>query len=190
MQKQRTIDWEKLAEVEELKEFFEEDYEGFKKLIEDNIERLEQFSDEALNKFAKLRVLEVVNGCTQWGFRLGKENRLSAERTRECMNLVMGFIKRAELYFPSEGKIEFDGEQKSFIEAGRSLYKSAFKSNIRESKRQYYASSAAQFIVYGHQRIENALNLVNRDYQYLFSPHYIEKGRQYIQPYLEAIATS
>ena len=186
MKIQRTIYWNKLAEIEELKEFFEEDFQGFKKLIEEHIEEFEEFSDETLNKFAKLRVLEVTNGCTQWAFRRGDRESLSVEQTRKCMNLVMGFMKRTELYFPSEGKIEFNDEQKAFIQAGRSLYKNAFKANIKESERKYYAASTAQFIVYGHERMQQAMTLVKQDYETLFSPYYIERGQKYIAPYLEA----
>lgn len=182
----RTIDWNKLAEIEELKDFFEEDFQGFKNLIEDNIEEVEEFSEEALDKFAKLRVLEITNGCTQWGFRCNDPNCLSVEKTRECMNLVMGFMKKGELYFPSEGKVELNSEEKAFLEKGRSLYQSAFKNNVEESKRKYYAASTAQFVVYGHDRIQQALTLVKHDYEPLFSPHYIEKGEKYIAPYLKA----
>jgi hypothetical protein len=186
MEKQHTIDWQKLAEIEELKEFFEEDFQGFKKLIEANIDAVEKFSDEALDKFAKLRVLEVTNGCTQWGFRRGDQKHLSIEQTRECMNLVMGFMKRAELYFPSEGQIEFDDEQKRFMREERSLYQDAFKHNAKESQRKYYAASTAQFIVFGHERIQQAMKLVKQDYEPLFSPHYIQRGQAYIAPYLSA----
>ena len=182
---QRTIHWNKLAEIPELKEFFEEDYQGFKKLIEEHIEEFEKFSDAALDNFAKLRVLEVTNGCTQWAFRRGDQQCLSVEQTRECMNLVMGFMKRTELYFPSEGQIEFDDEQKAFIQAGRALYKQAFKDNIKESEREYYAASTAQFIVYGHERTQRAMALVKQDYETLFSSYYIERGQKYITPYLD-----
>lgn len=185
MKIQRTIYWNKLAEIEELKEFFTQDYQGFKKLIEEQIEEFEKFSDEALDKFAKLRVLEVTNGCTQWAFRRSDRECLSVEKTRECMNLVMGFMKRTELYFPSEGKIEFDDEQKAFIQAGRSLYKHAFKDNIKESERKYYAASTAQFIVYGHERTQRAMTLVKQDYEKLFSLYYIEREQKYIARYLE-----
>ncbi|MEH2417096.1 hypothetical protein [Nostoc sp.] len=184
MKIQRTIYWNKLTEIQELKEFFEEDFQGFKKLIEDRIEEVEKFSDEALDKFSKLRVLEVTNGCTQWGFRRGDKECLSLEQTRECMNLVMGFMKRTELYFPSEGQIEFDEEEKAFIQAVRSLYKNAFKNNVKESEREFYAASTAQFIVIGHERMERAMALVKQDYETLFSPYYIERGQKYILPYL------
>ena len=185
MKRQRTIYWNKLAKIKELKDFFAEDYQGFKKLIEEYIEELEKFSDEALDKFAKLRVLEVTNGCTQWAFRRGEKECLSVEQTRECMNLVMGFMKRTELYFPSEGQIEFDEEQKAFMQAVRSLYKEAFKRNIKNSERKYYAASTAQFIVYARERILRAMKLVKQDYERLFSLYYIERGQKYIAPYLE-----
>jgi hypothetical protein len=186
MKTQSTIYWQKLAEIEELKEFFKEDFQGFKKLIEDNIEELEKFSSQALDKFAKLRVLETTNGCTQWGFRRSDKECLSVEQTRECMNLVMGFMKRAEMYFPSEGQIEFDDKEKAFIEAGRSLYKDAFKNNVKDSQKKYYAASTAQFIVYGHERMQRAITLVKQDYETLFSSYYIERGQKYIAPYLKA----
>lgn len=182
---QRTIYWQKLAEIEELKEYFAEDFSGFKKLIEEQIEELEKFSDEALDKFAKLRGLEVTNGCTQWGFRRGDKECLSVEQTRICMTLVMGFMKRAEIYFPSLGKIKLDAEQTAFLQAGRSLYKNAFKNNVLESKREYYALSTAQFIVYGRDRMQQALALVKQDYETLFSPYYIQRGQNYISRYLE-----
>jgi hypothetical protein len=184
MKIQRTIYWNKLTEIQELKEFFEEDFQGFQKLIEAHIEEVEKFSDDALEKFSKLRALEVTNGCTQWGFRRGDKECLSLEQTRECMNLVMGFMKRTELYFPSEGKIEFDDEQKAFVQAVRSLYKDAFKNNVKESEREFYAASTAQFIVIGHERMERAMALVKQDYETLFSPYYIERGKKYIVPYL------
>ena len=185
--KTRTVYWDKLAEIDELKEFFAEDYQGFKKLIETQIKEVEKFSDKALDKFAKLRVLEVTNGCLQWAFRRGDRECLSVEQTRKCMNLVMGFMKRTEMYFPSEGKIEFDDEQKAFIKTVRSLYKSAFKDNNRESQRQFYATSTAQFLVFGRERIQRAMTLVKQDYEAVFSPYYIAKGQNYIAPYLEAL---
>ena len=184
MKIQPEIYWDKLAEIEELQEFFEEDLPLFKKLVKEHIEEVEIFPDKSLDKFSKLRVLEVSNGCTQWGFRRGDEECLSVEQTRECMNLVIGFIKRTELYFPSEGHIEFTEEESAFVQAGRLLYKQAFKNNLEDSTRQYYAASVAQFIVFGHERMQRAMALVKQDYETLFSPYYIERGQKYIAPYL------
>ena len=187
MKTQSTIDWNKLAEVKELQEFFEEDERGFKESIEAQIEELSKFSDLALDKFAKLRVLEVTNGCLQWAFRRGDDECLSIEQTRKCMNLVMGFMKRTEMYFPSEGLIEFNDEQKAFVRAVRSLYKRAFKDNDKESERQFYAISTAQFLVFGRQRLQKAMTLVKQDYEATFSSYYIERGQKYITRYLEAL---
>lgn len=187
MKVQRIICWNKLAEIKELKEFFAEDYSGFKKLIEENIEEVEKFSESALDKFAKLRVLETTNGCTQWAFRRQDQECLSIEQTRKCMNLVMGFIKRLELYFPSEGKIEFDNEQKAYIRAMQSLYQDAFKKNIKESERKFHSASTAQFIVCGHERMQQAMVLVKQDYETLFSPYYIQRGQNYVARYLAGL---
>lgn len=186
MTKQIKINWDKLRQIEELKQFFEEDDLGFKKLIEYRIEELKKFSDSDLDKFAKIQALQVTNGCTQWGFRRKDPECLSVEQTRECMNLVMGFMKRTELYFPSIGKIEIEDEQKAYMQAGRSIYKQGFKNNDLESKRQYYAISTAEFIVCGREKIESALKLVKQDYEIIFSTYYIERGHKYIARYLEA----
>ncbi len=178
------IYWDKLAEIEELQGFFQEDFSFFKDFISEHIEELEKFSDKTLDKFSKMRALEVTNGCLQWGFRRKDEKSLPIEQTRECMNLVMGFIKRAELYFPSEGHIEFDEEESAFVQAGRTLYQNAFKNNVEGSKREYHAASTAQFIVFGHERMQRAMALVKQDYETLFSPYYIERGQKYIARYL------
>ncbi|MBO1347467.1 MAG: hypothetical protein EBE86_008725 [Hormoscilla sp. GUM202] len=186
MELKRTIHWTKLAEIQELKEFFAEDFQGFQQLIEAQIEELSKFSDEDLAKLAKLRALEVTNGCTQWGFRRGDRECLPVESTRKCMNMVMGFIKRKQLYFPSEGQIEFNEELKTFIDLGIQLYKDAFKNHVKASERQFYASSTAQFIVYGHERMGRAMALVQQDYEEMFSPYYILRGQKYIGAYLES----
>ena len=185
MNQEHTIKWDKLAQIEALQEFFQEDFTGFQNLVEYHIEEFSKFSDEALDKFAKIRALEVTNGCTQWAFRESQPECLSVEQTRECMNLVMGFMKRSYLYFPSQGNIEFNEEETLFMKETRLLYQNAFKNQNKQAERIFYALSIAQFIVFGHARMENALALVKQDYETLFSPHFIEKGRKYIARYLE-----
>ncbi len=44
MELKRTIHWTKLAEIQELKEFFAEDFQGFQQLIKAQIEELSKFS--------------------------------------------------------------------------------------------------------------------------------------------------
>ena len=182
------VDWNQLAEIEELQAYFQTDFQGFQNLVEEYIDKFEQFGQEELNKLAYLRVLEVTNGCTQWGFRRQDRESLSVEDTRQCMKLVMGFIKNKKVYFPSRGTIVFAPEVEDFIENGREMYCNAFKKNVPGMKREYYASSTAQFIVYGAKNLELAMDCVKQDYEYLFSTYYIQRGRNYIAPYLASIS--
>ena len=156
----------------------------FKILIKQYIDKVQQFGEEELNKLAYLRVLEVTNGCTQWGFRRQDANSLSVEDTRQCMKMVMGFIKNKKVYFPSKGTIVFSPKVESFMEDVRKLYCDAFKKNVPGMKREFYASSTAQFIVYGRKNLESAMACVKQDYEDLFSPYYIQRGRNYIAAYL------
>lgn len=182
------VNWNQLAEIEELQDYFQADFEGFQSLIKQYINTFEQFGTEELNKLAYLRVLEVTNGCTQWGFRRQDKESLSVEETRQCMKMVMGFIKDKEVYFPSRGTIIFNSKVKDFIEHGREMYCDAFKKNVPGMKREYYASSTAQFIAYGRQNLISAMDCVKNDYEDLFSPYYIQRGRNYIAPYIACIA--
>ena len=182
------VDWNQLAQIDELNKYFQEDFEGFKNLVEQYVNRFEQFGEQELNKLAYLRVLEVTNGCTQYGYRRQDKESLSVEDTRQCMKMVMEFIKNTKVYFPSKGTIVFSPEVKYFIKTGREMYRSAFKNNVPGMKREYYASSAAQFIAYGRQNIESAMDCVKQDYENLFSTYYVEKGRDYIAPYLASMS--
>ena len=182
------IDWNQLAKIEELQDYFQSDFQGFKNRIEQYIKKFEQFGEEDLKELSYLRVLEVTNGCTQWGFRQQDEESLSVEDTRKCMRLVIGFIKDKQFYFPSRGTTIFSSEIEKFLENNRQMYWDAFKKNIPGMKREYYASSTAQFIVYGKENLEAAMDYVKQDYENLFSPHYVQKGRDYIAPYLSSIS--
>ncbi len=181
------VDWQGLAQIKELKAYFEEDCRGFQQLIEQAFNQMTQFNQEDLEHLTELRVLEVTNGCVQWGFRLKDEHRLSVEETRECMRRVIGFIKEKKMYFPSKGNITFRPELEAFIQEGRELYWDAFKHHLPGAERQYYASSTGQFIAYGRQRLEAAMELVKQDYETFFSPYFIQRGQNYIAPYLACI---
>lgn len=181
------FNWQKLTQIEELKEYFEADFSNFQKQIEQHIQKLHHIDSQELDKLALLRVIEVTNGCTQWGFRRKDEQCLSVEQTRKCMREAIGFIqaKRIDL---SRGKtIHFTSSIEQLIEEGRELYVDAFKRNDASAKKEYYAYSTAQFLVYGRQRLNTAMQLVKEEFESLFSPYYIEKGRNYIVPYIEAL---
>ena len=182
------VNWNRLTKIEELQDYFQEDFEGFKSAIEQHIKKFEQFGEEELRKLAYLRVLEVTNGCTQWGYRRQHKESLSVKDTRRCMKMVMGFIKNKKVYFPSEGTIVFSPEVEEFIENGREMYCDAFKRNVPGMRQEYYASSTAQFFAYGRKNLESAMACVKQDYEDLFSPYYIQRGQNYIAPYLACIS--
>lgn len=181
------VDWNKLAKIEELKEYFEEDFSDFQKLTEQYISQIIDFSQEDLDRMAELRVLEVTNGCVQWGFRRKDKQSLSVEQTRECMRKVIGFIKEKKIYFPSRGMIILNPRLQDFSEEVRQLYLDGFKNKVPEARRKFYATSTAQFIVCGSRRLEAAMELVKQDYEDFFSPYFIQRGRNYIAPYLACV---
>lgn len=183
-----SVNWEKLAQIEELQAYFADGFAAYQGLIEAQRLPLQQFTDHDLHQLALLRVLEITNGCLQWSFRRQDPECLSAEQTRECMRRVIGFIKRKQMYFPSQGWLRFTPLLEAFIDQGRQLYQDAFKRNAPGKKREYYAASTAQFIEYGSDRLEAAQTLVKQDYESLFTPYFIDRGRRYIAPYLACLS--
>lgn len=184
-----SIDWDKLAEIDALKDYFEADFSGFRKQIEDGIQQLQPIQGRELDKLAILRVLEVSNGCMQWGFRLRKEQALSAEQTRQCMRVVIGFIKDKKIDIPTQEPICFAPATEQLIEEGRKLYQNAFKHNIPEAKQNYFAYSTAQFLIYGPHRLKMAMDFVQEHFEWLFGNYYLQRGRDYIAPYIDAAAS-
>lgn len=140
------FNWQQLAQIKELKDYFETDFQGFSKQIEYHIQELQKIDSEELDKLALLRVLEVTNGCTQWGFRRKDEQCLSVDQTRECMRKVIGFIQDKKIYLPSGESICFTSSIEQLIDEGRELYQDAFKKNIADKEKEYYAYSTAQFL--------------------------------------------
>ncbi len=190
MTPQRQIDWQKLAEIYELKEFFETDFAGFQAEIEQQLQDLDRFPTATLEKLAKLRALEVTNGITQWAYRRGADQALSIEQTRQCMNMVMGFMKNVELTFPSIGTVEFSDWETDYVRRVRGLYIDAFKNNVPGTESQFHAISTAQFIACGHHRLNEAIALVEADYGELFSAYFIERMKKYIGAYLDSFSES
>lgn len=181
------VNWEKLSHVGAVAAFFEEDFTGYQALIESRFPQLQQMGDTELNKLAQLRALEVTNGCLQWSFRQQRPDCLSAEQTRECMRLVIGFIKQKEIIFPSLGSVKFGEELARLSDEVSQLYWDAFKHHVPGANRAFYAASAAQFLVCGRSRLEAAIALVERDYHAVFTPHFIDKARHYIEAYLACL---
>lgn len=181
------IDWQKLAQIPELKPYFDEDDSAFEEQIRQCLTDLTTIPLGELDNLAVLRVLEICNGCLQWSFRRQDANCLSVERTRECMHAVIGFIKAKKITCPSGKIIQFTPAIQELIEEGTQLYRQAFKQNNDHAKQKYYAYSTAQFIAYGDDRLVSAQNFVDQEFSGLLTPHFIQRGKNYIAPYLEAI---
>lgn len=181
------VDWDRLAGVHELKEYFDVDEEGFRSAIEVEMEALRAYFAEELDSLALLRVLEVTNGCTQWGFRCGDAEAVTAERTRECMRVVIGFIKQKRIRWTDDSSVGFTPRIERLIDQGRSLYQKVLKENDEAAQYSYFAASTAQFLVYGKNRLLEAECRVSEGFTHLFGPFWLERGRRWIAPYLEAM---
>jgi len=182
------FDWQKLSKIREIQEYFEADFQGFQNRVAYHICELEKVDPEELDKLAIIRVIEVTNGCTQHGFRRNDENSLPVEQTRDCMKKVIGFMNNQRVDLPSGKSISFNESTNQLMREVRELYQDAFKKNMPDQEKEFYAYSTANFLTIGHQRFENAMQLVKQEFEDLFSTHYIEKGRKYINAYLEAIS--
>ncbi len=179
------INWTILADIKELKPHFSQDFRAFKRLIIEYITFWVTLDKENLDKLAILRALEVTNGCTQWAYRRRDKDCLPVESTRKCMILSMSSIKNKRI--PLKGyTITFAPEIAKLIDEGRDLYIQAFKKNLAEKEREFYALSTAQFLVYGRERMDRAFDIIQENFGEIFA-HFIDKGRKYVQPYLDAI---
>jgi hypothetical protein len=181
------VNWDKLAQVRELQDYFAEDAAEFRSRIEARMQEMQIFDPEEMDKLAILRALEVTNGCTQWGFRRGDEQALSVEQTRACMQLSMGCMKAQRVDFPNGESIQFCPAAKQLMTANRRLYQDAFKNNVPGADREFYACSTAQFLVYGRARMQRAMQTIADHYESLFSSYYTQRGQNYINAYLEAL---
>ena len=183
------VNWQALAAISELQPYFAEDFAGFQQQIEQRLPGLTAIAPEELDNLAVLRVLEICNGCLQWAFRRQDEHCLSVERTRECMQTVIGFIKVKKITCPSGKIIAFTPAIEQLIEEGTQLYRQAFKQNNQTAKQEYYTYSTAQFIAYGGDRLNQAQDLVEQEFSPLLTPYFVLRGKNYIAPYLRAVTT-
>lgn len=182
------INWQKLAQIKELKDYFDADFQGFQRQITRHMHDLQQLEPEELDKLAILRVIEVTNGCTQWAFRRQDEQALSAEQTRKCMQVVIGFMNDQQIHLPSGRSLSFAPATEQLMSDVRLLYHEAFKRNKADALQEFHAHSTAHFLIYGRHQIEAAMQLVKDEFEPLFSPYFIQKGHSYMAPYLEALS--
>jgi hypothetical protein len=181
------VDWQQLEQIRELTPWFSSESTSFRQEIDNELVALQVIDPLDLDNLALLRVLEVTNGCAQWGFRRQDQDSLSADQARDCMRQVIGFIKDKRIVLPSGETFGFSPAVEKLIESGRELYQDAFKRNQAGAQRAYYAASTAQFIAYGPERLQRALTLVELNFESLFTPFWIARGQRYIAPYLQAL---
>jgi hypothetical protein len=131
--------------------------------------------------------LEVTNGCTQWAYRLEKEDRLPLEKTRECMNLSMSTIKHQRLILKTGEILEFSPTVKNIMREIRDIYIDGFKNNIEGKEQEFHASSTAQFLSFDQKRVEKSFAIISENYLDLFTKYFINKGMNYIQRYLDCL---
>ncbi|MFN9173171.1 MAG: hypothetical protein ACK58N_01270 [Synechocystis sp.] len=181
------VNWQSLAEISELQPYFEANFDQFQQRILEQVVALQAIAPEELDKLALLRVLEVTNGCLQWAFRRQDEQALSVEKTRDCMQVVIGFIKDKKIEFPNGKMITFSPVVLQLMETVTLLYRQAFKQNIEASKEEFFVHSTAQFIAFGTQLIQWAVAEVKTHLTDLFSDYFIGRGQNYIKPYYDAL---
>lgn len=183
------INWHKLAEIKELKPFFEQDFKQFQSQIETELPKFQSLENNNLDEIALIRALEVTNGCTQWVYRLEKEDRLSLEKTRECMNLSMSTIKYQRLILKTGEVLEFSPTVKNIMREIRDIYIDGFKNNIPEKEQEFHASSTAQFLSFGQPRMNQSFAIIKENYIDIFTEYFINKGIDYVQRYLNCIVS-
>ncbi|MEG4633580.1 hypothetical protein QUB56_29055 [Microcoleus sp. AR_TQ3_B6] len=103
------------------------------------------------------------------------------------MKKVIGFIQIKKINLPSGESIHFGSAIQQFIGEVRELYQDAFKKNITDKEKEYYAYYTALLLVCGHPGLKAAIQLVKQEFESLFTTYYIEKCRNYIAPYIEAL---
>ncbi|WPF89247.1 hypothetical protein WEU38_02920 [Cyanobacterium aponinum AL20118] len=181
------INWQKLAEIKELKDYFNDDFQEFKNSICHYLKIMAKMTSTSIQEIAIIRALEVTNGCTQHSYRRNDSDCLSVEQTRECMKLSISSIRNQEIILKNGDVLEFSPETKELMTHIKTLYMDAFKNNIASQEKEFYAFSTAQFLACGKEKIDYGFQVVKDNYQDLFTDTFINKGIKYIEKYLEAI---
>lgn len=182
------VNWQALTGISELQPYFAANFDLFQQRIIEQYTPLMAIAPTELDKLALIRVLEVTNGCLQWAFRRQDQQALSVEQTRDCMQVVIGFIKYKKIEYPNGMIISFAPETMALMETARGLYRQAFKQNSEEAKEAFYAHSTAQFLAFGLARIQWAQSEIKTHFTALFSEYFIARGENYIKPYLMALS--
>ena len=62
-----------------------------------------------------------------------------------------------------------------------------FKNNLPDKEKEFYALSTAQFLTYGKERMNKSFQIITDNYIDFFTEFYLNKGRKYVQAYLDLV---
>ena len=179
------INFEKLSQIPYMKDYSVNP--EFQSMVNKWIDIWSRQSELSLKHSALIRAIECANGCVQYAFRDGESFALDVERTRMCMKVSMTIMNTKVIETPSGEVIEINPVIHNLLDEIREIYISGFKRNDDEKLMEFYAQSVAQFFVIGEEKLNDALSFVKNNYENIFTPYFLERGRQYIFKYLNAI---
>ncbi len=179
------INFKKLSEVPYMKDYSENPL--FQSMVNYWIDVWSKQTELSLKHAALIRAVECTNGCVQYAYRDSDDDALSIEQTRICMKISMHMMNTKIIETPSGQVIEVDPVIHNILDDVREIYISGFKKNNDEKLMEFYAQSVAQFFVIGQEKLDEALKFVSDNYENIFTPYFLERGRQYIYKYLNAI---
>lgn len=178
------INFEKLAQVPYMADYSKDD--KFKAYVAKWESIWRRQSETGKQHAALIRAVECSNGCVQYAFRDGY-GAVTTEHARECMKLSMSAIKNKKITLKNGETIGFDPTIHDVLDETRDIYIAGFKNGDDEKLMEFYAQSVAIFFVLGKERIDEAFQVVVDNFTDVFSLYWIDKGRDYIYRYLNAI---
>lgn len=179
------INFEKLATVPYMKDYSVNP--EFQSMVNKWIDIWSKQTDLSLEHAALIRAVECTNGCVQYAYRDSDSDALDIEQTRICMKISMHMMNTKRIECPDGSVIEIDPVIHNILDDVREIYISGFKKNNDEKLMEFYAQSVAQFYVIGKDKLDAALAFVRDNFENIFTPYFLERGRQYIYKYLNAI---
>lgn len=179
------INFEKLAQVPYMRDYSVNP--EFQSMVNKWIDIWSKQSELSLKHAALIRAVECTNGCVQYAFRDSESFALDIEKTRMCMKVSMTIMNTKVIETPKGEVIEIDPVIHDLLDEVREIYISGFKRNNNEKLMEFYAQSVAQFFVIGKEILDEALKFVSDNYENIFTPYFLDRGKQYIYKYLNAI---
>ena len=167
-------------EIYELRGYYEDNAEEFDSLIEEYKLIYLSLSKQALMQLALIRVVEVTNGIIQYSYRLGEDDALSVEQTRECMKFSLGCIRNQEI-----NGVKIDAQLGAIMKDVRELYIKGFKQGDDNAMKHFYAHSTAIFEAVGRKRLLDAHKFAKNNLTQLYTKKFIDSMIGYAFRYVD-----